>query len=226
MVNISSYAAAPLLGSHLNIFLYTSELAMTFWYIRNFKTIPMYKYGIYASVVTDGLASLFVIANVYLYLIAMSDYDVNWKQGNHNSTRMANAGTHHSQLRVRDNRAMLLYVPVLVNLRDKYMTAFLTFMILGHVVCILTTAIYILCPHFHRRACRIRSYNSSEPRFVLGTDILIAASLAWALEALTHHYSSTKLLLRRNRHLCCLVWGYHRTIHNLDGRSSVHKLQW
>ncbi len=85
MVNTSSYAAyvrvairpelvlltvfvnrAPLLGSHFNVFLYTSELAMTYWYIRNFKTLPMYKYGIYASVVIDGLASLFVIANVYL----------------------------------------------------------------------------------------------------------------------------------------------------------------
>ncbi len=161
---------------------------------------------------------------------------------NHNSTRVAHASDHHSQLCVCDNRTMLLHVPVLddvscvsVNVssnltytyssRDKYMTAFLTFLILGHVGEVLQchtladsssldcmrphNGRLYFCPHRHRPVCRTRSYNvrslslktwstNDVPRRAAaatcaGTDILIAASLAWALGSIDTHYSSTKM---------------------------------
>ncbi len=137
------------MGSHLNMFLYTGELALTFWYLRNSKTIPIYKYGIYASIVIDGLGSLFVIANVYvvrvgpcIHFLHLADvrpivYDsAEWCvtprtslqrrsemkicRRNRNQTRVANSGCHCSQLRVCDNRAMFLHVPVLDDVSAVY----------------------------------------------------------------------------------------------------------
>ncbi|KAF8914741.1 hypothetical protein CPB85DRAFT_480635 [Mucidula mucida] len=189
MVNTSSYAAAPLLGSHFNVFLYTSELAMTYWYIRNFKTLPMYKYGIYASVVIDGLASLFVIANVYLYLIAMSG-EIITQQG---WPTPAIIILNYASATIEQCFFMYRYWTIS---RDKYMTAFLTFLILGHIVCVLTTAVYISVHTVIGQSVGL-DLTIAAAATCAGTDILIAASLAWALGSIDTHYSSTKILLRR-----------------------------
>ncbi|KAF8914742.1 hypothetical protein CPB85DRAFT_1433484 [Mucidula mucida] len=189
MSMMSSYALAPFVGSHLNMFLYTGELALTFWYLRNSKTIPIYKYGIYASIVIDGLGSLFVIANVYVYMIALSD-EIVTKQGwptpgvivlNYASATI--------------EQCFFMYRYWMIS-RNRYMTALLTFFIFGHVVCTLATAIYISIHTFLGDPIGF-DLTIAAAASCAGTDILIAASLAWALGSINTHYSSTKILLRR-----------------------------
>ncbi|KAK0458089.1 uncharacterized protein EV420DRAFT_414426 [Desarmillaria tabescens] len=55
--------------SWLNVILYTSQVALSIYYLHHFTALRWLRYWILASLVLDGACSIVVMASIYMYLV-------------------------------------------------------------------------------------------------------------------------------------------------------------
>ncbi|PBK68751.1 hypothetical protein ARMSODRAFT_957823 [Armillaria solidipes] len=185
-LNVSS--GALLAASWLNMMLYTSQLALSIYYLGHFTTAVRLYYWIWVSLFLDGACSVVVMANDYTYLI------------------INDGSLYPISMWMLPTIVMLTYTSASVAqaffcyrywtlARNRWITGWITILITAHMICSLISCI-IFVMHPTAIATTI-PFTIASSTICAVTDLTIAGFLAWTLLRIQSPYAVTRNLLRR-----------------------------
>ncbi|KAK0192963.1 hypothetical protein F5146DRAFT_1042225 [Armillaria mellea] len=186
-LNVSS--GALLAASWLNMMLYTSQLALSIYYLGHFTTGVRMYYWILASLFLDGACSVVVMANVYTYLIINEARYTQYRCGC--SLRLSCSRIHPPSVA----QAFFCYRYWTIA-RNRCITGCITILITVHMVCSLISCIVFVLHPMDSIATTI-PFTIASSAICAATDLTIAGFLAWTLSRIESPYAVTRNLLRR-----------------------------
>ncbi|KAK0494540.1 hypothetical protein EDD18DRAFT_1400592 [Armillaria luteobubalina] len=179
--DLSGCSGALLAASWLNVMLYTSQLALSIYYLSHFTTAARLHYWIWASLFLDGACSVVVMANLYTYLII-------------------NDGSLYPM-----SMWMLPTLVLLTYTSASVAQAFFCYrywtMWVPHDSLLLTSlntprsVVFVLHPT-HSISTTV-PFTIASSAICAATDLTIAGCLAWTLSRIQSPYAVTRNLLRR-----------------------------
>lgn len=180
--DVSSRDLLPI--SWLNTILYTSQVALSVYYLYHFTTTRWLRYCILSSLLLDGACSLVSMVGLYLFMI--------------------NPGPPLIYTWAVPVVVLLTYASALISQsffcrrywmisRNKWITAWIVFLIAANMLCILVATIYL--------TLHPQDFGPKVPLMLstlcAATDLTIASSLAWTCLHIESSYASTRNILRR-----------------------------
>ncbi|KAF9023610.1 hypothetical protein BDZ89DRAFT_1069782 [Hymenopellis radicata] len=184
-----NFAAATLAGSWLNTGLYVSQIIFSVWYLNNVSMMRMYRLGICFCMVADGACSIVVMANAYMRL-TMPEVSL----GEEFWTLPILILLTYLSSTVEQSFFVYRYWTIS---RNKWITAFVGVLIVGHYACAIVTATYVFLYPIVTQGSLGLKFTIAVATICTGTDIIIALALAWTLSTIETPFAATKSLLRR-----------------------------
>ncbi|KAK0203444.1 hypothetical protein DFS33DRAFT_801647 [Desarmillaria ectypa] len=184
-MDLSVSSGALLAASWLNMMLYTSQLALSIYYLSHFTAAVRLYYWIWASLFLDGACSIIVMANVYIYLIINNGslYPISiWILSTivlltHTSASIA--------------QAFFCYRYWIIA-RNRWITGCIIIFITVHMICSLASCVvFVTHPMVISTAIPLTIASSA---ICAATDLTIAGSLAWTLSRIQSPSLSTTLM--------------------------------